>query len=51
VPKMNDPLRDAYWRIGPRPDGRPAPDGPLVTALEDKNDLIAAGQAVAINSR
>jgi DNA-binding transcriptional LysR family regulator len=48
VPKMNDPLWDAYWRIDPRPDGRPAPDGPLVSALEDKNELIAAGQAVAI---
>ena len=27
---------------------RPAPDGPLVAALEDKNELIASGQAVAI---
>jgi DNA-binding transcriptional LysR family regulator len=48
VPRMSDPAWNAYWRIDPRPDGRPAPDGPLVTALEDKNELIAAGQAVAI---
>ncbi|HEX6356585.1 LysR family transcriptional regulator [Actinophytocola sp.] len=42
------PLWEAFWRIDPRPDGRPAPDGPLVEALEDKIELIAAGQAVAI---
>jgi DNA-binding transcriptional LysR family regulator len=48
VPRMADPAWNAYWRIDPRPDGRPAPDGPLVTALEDKNELIASGQAVAI---
>src|SRR5438309_806535 len=35
-------------RIDPRPDGSPAPDGPLVEAIEDKNELIAAGQAVAV---
>jgi hypothetical protein len=28
--------------------GSPAPEGPLVEAVEDKNELIAAGQAVAI---
>jgi DNA-binding transcriptional LysR family regulator len=48
IPKMPDPQWNAYWRIDPRPDGTPAPDGPLVTAIEDKNELIAAGQAVAI---
>ena len=48
IPRLSDPVWNAYWRIDPRPDGRPAPDGPLVTALEDKNELIAAGQAVAI---
>jgi DNA-binding transcriptional LysR family regulator len=48
IPKMPDPVWNAYWRIDPRPDGTPAPDGPLVTAIEDKNELIAAGQAVAI---
>jgi DNA-binding transcriptional LysR family regulator len=48
IPKMPDPVWNAYWRIDPRPDGSPAPDGPVVSAIEDKNELIAAGQAVAI---
>jgi len=42
---MPDPAWNAYWRIDPRPDGSPAPDGPLVEAVEDKNDLIASGLA------
>ncbi|MFF3276639.1 LysR family transcriptional regulator [Streptomyces chrestomyceticus] len=46
--RQSDPLLNAYWRLDPRPDGRPAPDGPLAEALEDKHELIAAGQAVAI---
>jgi len=45
---MADPAWNAHWRIDPRPDGSPAPDGPFVAALEDKNELIASGQAVAI---
>jgi len=48
IPRFPDPEWNAYWRIDPRPDGTPAPDGPLVEAIEDKNELIAAGQAVAI---
>jgi DNA-binding transcriptional LysR family regulator len=48
IPRMADPAWNAHWRIDPRPDGRPAPDGPFVAALEDKNELIASGQAVAI---
>jgi DNA-binding transcriptional LysR family regulator len=48
IPKMPDPAWNAYWRIDPRPDGTPAPDGPVVTAIEDKNELVASGQAVAI---
>jgi DNA-binding transcriptional LysR family regulator len=48
IPRMPDPAWNAYWRIDPRPDGNPAPDGPLVQAIEDKNELIAGGQAVAI---
>jgi DNA-binding transcriptional LysR family regulator len=43
-----DPAWSAFWRIDPRPDGRPAPDGPLVEDAEDKLELIAAGEAVAI---
>jgi DNA-binding transcriptional LysR family regulator len=48
IPRLPDPAWNAYWRIDPRPDGSPAPDGPLVVAIEDKNELIAAGQAVAV---
>jgi DNA-binding transcriptional LysR family regulator len=48
IPRMADPAWNAHWRIDPRPDGTPAPDGPFVAALEDKNELIASGQAVAI---
>jgi len=48
IPRLPDQAWNAYWRIDPRPDGKPAPDGPLVEQLEDKNELIAAGQAVAI---
>jgi DNA-binding transcriptional LysR family regulator len=50
MPRLPDPEVSAYWRIDPRPDGSAAPDGPLVAALEDKLELIAAGQAVAIVS-
>ncbi len=48
IPRFSDPAWNAYWRIDPRPNGSPAPDGPLVDAIEDKNELVAAGQAVAI---
>jgi DNA-binding transcriptional LysR family regulator len=48
IPRLPDQAWNAYWRIDPRPDGRPAPDGPLVEQIEDKNELIAAGLAVAI---
>jgi DNA-binding transcriptional LysR family regulator len=48
IPRMPDPAWNAYWRIDPRPDGSPAPDGPFVAAVEDKLEVIAAGQAVAI---
>ncbi|MFE4822088.1 LysR family transcriptional regulator [Streptomyces sp. NPDC056704] len=44
-----DPMWNAFWRVDPRPDGRPAPDGPLIEGtVEDKIELIAGGQAVAI---
>jgi DNA-binding transcriptional LysR family regulator len=46
--RHSDPAWSAFWRIDPRPDGRRAPDGPIVDALEDKFEVIAAGQAVAI---
>lgn len=43
-----DPAYDAFWRLDPRPDGRPAPDGPLVAAHADKLESIAGGQAIAL---
>ena len=48
LPRVADPAWDAFWRIDPRPDGRRAPDGPLIAAVEDKFEIIASGQAVAI---
>lgn len=48
VPRSLDTAWNAFWRLDPRPDGTAAPDGPLVDAIEDKFELIAAGQAVAI---
>jgi DNA-binding transcriptional LysR family regulator len=48
MPRMPDPAWNAFWRIDPRPGGTEAPDGPMVQAIEDKIELIAAGQAVAI---
>ncbi|QKW25444.1 LysR family transcriptional regulator [Streptomyces seoulensis] len=48
--RRSDPAWSAFWRIDPRPDGRPAPDGPLVDAVEDKFEVIAAGEAVAITA-
>ncbi|MGW0083016.1 LysR substrate-binding domain-containing protein [Streptomyces sp. NPDC003393] len=43
-----DPVYDAFWRLDPRPDGRPAPDGPLVGAHADKLEAVAGGQALAL---
>jgi hypothetical protein len=48
--RHSDPAWSAFWRIDPRPDGRRAPDGPFIDALEDKFELIASGQAVAITA-
>jgi DNA-binding transcriptional LysR family regulator len=46
-----DAAYDAFWRIDPRPDGRPAPEGPLVTTAADEVELIAGGQALALAAR
>jgi DNA-binding transcriptional LysR family regulator len=48
IPRMPDPAWNAFWSIDPRPDGSRAPAGPQVGALEDKIELIAAGEAIAI---
>ncbi|MBO3679698.1 LysR family transcriptional regulator [Streptomyces sp. NEAU-YJ-81] len=43
-----DAAYDAFWRLDPRPDGRPAPGGPLVMSAVDKLELVAGGQALAL---
>jgi DNA-binding transcriptional LysR family regulator len=43
-----DAAYDAFWRIDPRPDGRQAPDGPLVETHADKLESIADGRALAL---
>ena len=48
--RHSDPAWSAFWRIDPRPAGRRAPDGPFIEAIEDKSELIASGQAVAIRA-
>jgi DNA-binding transcriptional LysR family regulator len=46
--RESDPAWSAFWRVDPRPDGRRAPDGPFIEAIEDKFEVIADGQGVAI---
>lgn len=46
--RSHDPVRDAFWRIDPRPDGSRAPDGPLAGEREDKFELVAAGEALTM---
>ncbi|MBR7829082.1 LysR family transcriptional regulator [Actinospica sp. MGRD01-02] len=50
LPQMrnSDPAWSAFWNIEPRPGGGRAPKGPLIDAIEDKFEVVAAGQAVAI---
>ncbi|MEV4756540.1 LysR family transcriptional regulator [Micromonospora sp. NPDC049559] len=43
-----DPTLDAFWRVDPRPDGSPAPDGPTAATVEDKLELVAAGDALTM---
>ncbi|MER7927380.1 LysR substrate-binding domain-containing protein [Streptomyces sp. NPDC096057] len=43
-----DAAYDAFWRLDPRPNGRPTPEGPLVASAADKLELIASGQALAL---
>ena len=48
MPRLRDQARNAYHLVDPRPDGTLAPEGPVVETIEDKLELIAAGEAVAI---
>ena len=45
-----DPAWAAFWRIEPRPDGRPVPEGPEILDLEDKFEVVAAGEALVITA-
>jgi DNA-binding transcriptional LysR family regulator len=46
-----DEAVNAWWRIDPRPDGSPAPDGPLVQAFGDKFEFVAGGEALIVLPR
>jgi DNA-binding transcriptional LysR family regulator len=46
--RVPDPEWNAYWLMDPRPDGSPVPGGPLAESYEDKFELVAGGEAVAI---
>lgn len=46
--RYTDAAYDAFWCLDPRPDGRPAPHGPLVATAADKLELVASGQALAL---
>jgi DNA-binding transcriptional LysR family regulator len=48
VPQIPGWEWNAYWRLDPRPDGRPVPAGPVITSIEDKFEHIGAGEAIAI---
>ena len=48
LPRLPDAAWNSFWRIGPRPEGSRAPEGPVVDTIEDKVELIAAGQAIGI---
>ncbi|MFE2462578.1 LysR family transcriptional regulator [Streptomyces sp. NPDC059402] len=42
-------LWTGFWRLDPRPDGSPAPLGPLlVDTFEDKLEAVADGRAIAL---
>jgi len=45
---VTDTAWSAFWRLEPRPNGRPAPAGPVVETFEDKLEFVAGGLAVAI---
>lgn len=48
MPRMADADWDAFWRIDPRPDGRPAPDGPVIAEVAELADYLACGAGVLI---
>jgi DNA-binding transcriptional LysR family regulator len=48
IPRVGDAAWDAFWRIDPRPDGRPAPDAPLLADAAELFDFVAQGDGVLI---
>ena len=47
LPVFPDPVWNAFWRVDPRPDGRPAPSGPLVERTADSNEWVASGECIS----
>ncbi|KPI29848.1 transcriptional regulator, LysR family [Actinobacteria bacterium OK074] len=45
-----DPAWSAFWAAAALPDGSPAPYGPVIQDVEDKFEIIASGQAIAITA-
>ncbi|MFF8596689.1 LysR substrate-binding domain-containing protein [Streptomyces sp. NPDC015220] len=42
-------LWTGFWRLDPRPDGRPAPLGPMLAdTFEDKLEVVADGRTIAL---
>ncbi|MEV4255716.1 LysR family transcriptional regulator, partial [Spirillospora sp. NPDC049652] len=52
LPRLRDadPEWDAFWRLDPRPDGSRAPDGPSIDRIEEKFELVASGEAIAVTA-
>lgn len=48
MPRTGDAAWDAFWRIDPRPDGRAAPDGPVIDELAELTEHLATGAGVLI---
>ncbi|MGW4906087.1 LysR family transcriptional regulator [Streptomyces sp. NPDC004270] len=46
--RYTDAVYDAFWCLAPRPDGLPAPEGPIAGTTADKLELVAGGQALAL---
>ena len=42
------PDYDSFWRVTPRPDGSPAPAGPVADIHHDKLESVASGAALAL---
>jgi DNA-binding transcriptional LysR family regulator len=48
IPRLPGQPESTYLALGQHSGQAPAPDGPVVESIEDKLELIAAGEAVAI---